>query len=166
MILTICGYSAKVCRNNMFIMSIMAVIAVFLARPVVLFLWGPEYEQVTYVLYSILWGIVIYPFYRFLVEYFASEKKLEIGIFAAFIGIVSNVVANIYLIPRYGIVGAGVASSISYTMLSLILLIFFHHYTKIRVRDVLIPNGEDFRMYARRMGDLKDRLKRLRGGSR
>jgi len=153
-------FSAKICRNNMFLMVILAVIAIFIIRPVVVLLYGKEYEAVSYALYSLLWGIVIFPFYRFLVAFFASEKKLGIGIFASIVGIIVNIIANVLLIPRYGIVGAGVASSISYSVLSIILLLFFRAYTKIRFREILVPNSEDFRMYARTAKKVFQRLRR------
>jgi len=134
----------------MFFMVILAVIAIFITRPVVIMLYGVEYEAVAYGIYSLLWGIVIFPFYRFLASYFASEKRLEIGIFASIVGIIANIIANVLLIPRYGILGAGAASSISYSVLSIILLLFFRAHTKIRLREILIPNREDFRMYGRK----------------
>lgn len=143
-------FSAKICRNTLFLMVILAVIAIFVTRPVVIMLYGVEYEAVAYGIYSLLWGIVIFPFYRFLASYFASEKRLEIGIFASIVGIIVNIIANVLLIPRYGIVGAGAASSISYSVLSIILLLFFRAHTKIRLREILVPNREDFRMYARK----------------
>jgi O-antigen/teichoic acid export membrane protein len=140
-------FSAKICRNNLFLMVILAIIAIFIARPVVLMLYGAEYEVVAYALYSLLWGIVIFPFYKFLSSYFASQKMLGIGIFASLVGLAANIGANMMLIPRYGVVGAGLASSISYSVLSIILLLFFRGHTKIRFREILIPNREDFRDY-------------------
>lgn len=152
-------FSSKICRNNLFLMMILAVVAIFLIRPAVIFLYGEEYEMVTYALFSILWGIVIFPFYRFLASYFASEKKLGYGIFASVTGVIVNVGANILLIPRFGIVGAGVATSISYSVLSIILLIFFRVQTKIKFRDIMVPKGEDFRMYRRNAKKAVNKIK-------
>jgi O-antigen/teichoic acid export membrane protein len=157
-------FSAKICRNNLFLMVILAIIAIFIARPVVLMLYGAEYETVIYALYSLLWGIVIFPFYKFLSSYFASQKMLGIGIFASAVGIGANIVANMILIPRYGVLGAGLASSISYSVLSFILLLFFRGYTKIRFREILIPNREDFRDYGKGIRRSIDWMKRRSSG--
>lgn len=156
-------FSAKICRNNLFFMVILAIIALFITKPVIILLYGKEYEAVAYVFYSLLWGIVIFPFYKFLASYFASEKKLEIGIFASIVGIIVNIIANVILIPRFGIVGAGAASSISYSVLSIILLLFFRAHTKIRFREILMPNKDDFRMYARKAKAAIQSLRRRSG---
>jgi O-antigen/teichoic acid export membrane protein len=144
-------FSAKICRNNLFLMLILAVIAIFITRPAVMILYGSEYTAVINALFSLLWGIVIFPFYKFLASYFAAERKLEIGIFASLIGILVNIAANILLIPRYGVVGAGMASSISNTVLSVVLLLYFRVYTGIGFREILVPGKEDFLMYGRSM---------------
>ncbi len=154
-------FSAKVCRNNLYIMLALAVVAIFITRPVVILLYGIEYEPVSYALYALLWGIVIFPFYKFIMAYFFSERKLGVCIFATVIGIGVNITANIILIPRYGVVGAGMASSISYSVLAIILLLFFRSSTGIKFRDILVPNREDFRMYARVMKNSHLKLKSL-----
>ncbi len=157
------GFTAKICRNNLFFMVILALVAVFVAKPVIVLLYGPEYEMVTYAFLALLFGIVIFPFYKFMSSFFAAEKKLEIGIFASAVGIAVNVAANVLLIPRFGVVGAGVASSISYSALSVILLLFFRSYTKIGFREILAPNREDFRMYVEGVRNLSRRLRRRKG---
>ena len=156
-------FSAKICRNNLFFMVIFALVSIFIARPVIVLLYGMEYEPVTYAFLSLLFGIVIFPFYKFIAAYFAAEKKLEIGIFASVIGIIVNIAANVILIPRFGVVGAGAASSISYSVLSIILLLFFRSYTKIGFREILVPNRDDFRMYARGAKKVFRRLQRRSG---
>jgi O-antigen/teichoic acid export membrane protein len=140
-------FTARLCRNNLFLMIPLSILTIFVIHPTVILLFGKEYEAVTYALYSILWGITIFPIYKFLATYFASKKKLGIGIFASATGIVVNVIANIILIPKFGIVGAGIATSISYSVLSIILLLFFRVHTKIPLREILVPNKEDFKEY-------------------
>lgn len=157
------GFTSKVCRNNLFLMIPLSIIAVFIARPVIVLLYGSEYEAVTYAMYSILWGITIFPIYKFTAVYFASEKKLGIGIFASSVGVAVNIVANIFLIPRFGIVGAGVATSISYSVLSIILLLFFRAHTGIGFREILVPTRDDLKGYARGARKVYDRVRRRSG---
>lgn len=152
-------FSAKVCRNNLMIMLIISVAIVLAARPLVILLYGKEYEPVIYALYSIIWGVFIFPVYKFLAVDFAAKKKLGIGIFASFIGIIVNVLLNLYLIPRYGIVGAGIATSISYSVLSGILLIYFRLHTGIRINTILIPQKEDLATYRRGINSILRKMK-------
>jgi len=154
------GFSAKISRNNLFFMVILAIVALFITKPAVLFLYGSEYEMVTYAILALLPGIVIFPFYKFLAAYFAAERKLEICILASITGIVVNVGANIILIPRFGIVGAGLASSISYSVLSSILLLFFRFQTKIPFREIFIPTKDDFMTYLNGIRKVRQKIRR------
>ena len=153
-------FSAKVCRHNLFIMVLISILIIFIARPVIIFMYGKEYEAVIYALYSILWGVTIFPIYKFLSVDFASKKQLGIGIFASFIGILVNVAGNLYLIPKYGIIGAGIATSISYSVLSIILIIFFRIHTKIPLKEILILNREDLTTYIRGIRKILSRVRR------
>jgi Na+-driven multidrug efflux pump len=46
------------------------------------------------------------------------------------------------LIPKYGMVGAGVSASFSYTFATLYQFIVFSRMTKLRLRDFLISRAE------------------------
>lgn len=140
-------FTAKVCRNSLMIMTVLSLLLLFAGKYFIVLLYGEEYYRVAHALYSILWGITITTLFKVLSADFASRRQLGIIGFAAGTGVVVNVAANIYLIPRFGIVGAGVATSLSYTVLSIILIIFFVRLRKVKVRDILFPVREDFASY-------------------
>jgi Na+-driven multidrug efflux pump len=47
------------------------------------------------------------------------------------------------LIPRLNIVGAAIASTVSYSLSALLLIIFFIRETGAPLREVLLPTSED-----------------------
>lgn len=153
-------FTAKVCRNSLLIMSILSLVLLFFGKFFVVFLYGQEYYRVAHALYSILWGITITTLFKVLSADFAARRQLGILGFAAGTGVAVNVVANLYLIPRFGIVGAGVATSLSYTILSIILVIFFVRQRKVKVREILFPIRDDFSSYRE---VFKKLLRRIRG---
>ncbi|GEM_PF-3657565 len=156
-------FTAKICRNNFFLMILLSIAVLIIAKPVIVFLYGSEYSPVSKALFSILWGITIFPFYKFLSVDFAAKKQLGIGILASSIGVAVNVAANIFMIPRYGIIGAGLATSLSYSVLSIVLIVFFTRQNRIGLRELLIVNGEDFRSYGNALKKGLSYLKRLVG---
>lgn len=163
-------FTARVCRNSLFIMLMLAIIILAGGRFAIVLLYGEEYLPASFALYSILWGITIFPVYKLLSVDFATRNKLGISIFASLTGIAVNIAANIYLIPRYGIVGAGIATSLSYTVLSLILGSFFMREHGIGPRELIVPNGQDFRSYregvSRGLRYVRDRFGGRRGPER
>jgi O-antigen/teichoic acid export membrane protein len=55
---------------------------------------------------------------------------------------VVNVGLNLALIPRFGIVGASAASSVAYTLLAVVQVVWFVQVTRTRARDLLVGRGE------------------------
>ncbi len=140
-------FTTRVCRNGFFLIMILSAGLLVSARYLVVFLYGAEYYPVTYALYSILWGIVITTVYKVIFADFAAKKRLGVTIIAAFFSFLVNLVLNLYWIPRYGIVGAGMATSISKTVLTGILIAFLMRYEHVSLRELFIINREDVRTY-------------------
>lgn len=59
--------------------------------------------------------------------------------------LVVNVVANLALIPILGVVGASLASSLSYGTGAIVVVFLFVRHTEVRLSDVLLPRVDDFR---------------------
>jgi O-antigen/teichoic acid export membrane protein len=136
-------FTAKICRVNFILMFILGGMITVLAPIFVPILYGEAYLPMVPALYSVIWGIVISPIATFLGVYFASRKQISRNILASGIGFLTNIVLNIILIPRIGIVGAGIATSISNTIWALILAIFFIRQEKSGLRGIFIINGSD-----------------------
>ncbi|MEI7664073.1 MAG: polysaccharide biosynthesis C-terminal domain-containing protein, partial [Bacteroidota bacterium] len=58
------------------------------------------------------------------------------------VGLVFTILLGLLLIPRYGIAGAGISATISYSMLTLYQFIVFSRMTKITPRDFLLTKAE------------------------
>ena len=143
-------------------MTLLAVAVLFSAKHIVLLLYGEEYLPVTYAMNSILWGITVTTLYKVIFAHFAAHNRLGITILAASFSLVVNLAMNIYMIPRYGIVGAGISTSFSQSVLTGILILFFRRYEKIGLREILIPTGEDFESYRRAIRKGLQRVRRIR----
>ncbi|OQX91400.1 MAG: hypothetical protein B6D58_08300 [candidate division Zixibacteria bacterium 4484_95] len=146
----------RVCRHNLFAMLLLAVPIIIFAKLVIGLFYGKAYLPTASALYSVILGIVVYPTYQFLSVDFAARNRLGIGIFASSVGIVLNLGLNLLMIPRHGIVGAGISTSISYSTMALILVIIYAKINKLKYRDLLIIRKEDLK-------DYKDLFKKLKG---
>lgn len=145
------GFTAKVSRSNFAIMLVLAGLITASAGYFVPILYGREYLPMLPAFYSVIWGIVISPVATFLGVYFASRKQISKNIIASLAGFACNIVLNLIMIPRMGIVGAGIATSISNTVWALILAWYFTRQENISLHDVFVLKKEDIR-------EIRDRL--------
>lgn len=72
----------------------------------------------------------------------ASNKNI-FNIIACSVGLVFTVVFDIYLIPKFNINGAAIATLISYFVIFIITYIFVLSKTTIKTRNLLIPTKQD-----------------------
>jgi O-antigen/teichoic acid export membrane protein len=139
------GFTAKVSRINFAIMLVVGTVITALAGYFVPILYGQEYLPMLPAFYSVIWGIVISPVATFLGVYFASRKQISKNIVASLSGFACNIVLNLIMIPRMGIVGAGIATSISNTVWALILAWYFTRQEKIGFHEVFVLKKGDIR---------------------
>ena len=77
------------------------------------------------------------------------------------VNMVVNLVANVLLAPRLGASGAAIASSISYSVASVLIMWRFKVRSKARLADALLPRWTDLRALAGIMANVVlDRLRR------
>lgn len=92
-------------------------------------------------------GVVMMSLYVILTRDFTSRGRQQINIFAGLLALASNVALNVFFIPTWGIVGASLATALSYTLACTTLLIAYVVESRLSPLEVLIPKGEDFRFF-------------------
>lgn len=90
-----------------------------------LFIFGQDFVGVKEVIWILSPGVLVYNFSIILGHYFSGVGKYHINTIASSIGLLVSIVLFYLLIPRYETFGAGMATSISYAVTSIIVLIFF-----------------------------------------
>jgi len=74
---------------------------------------------------------------------------------SAFAGLtlVLNVAINLVTIPRWGIAGAALTSGITYSLLSVLLLLDYRARNRtVRMRELIVPRRADLAVYLRMLG--------------
>ena len=77
-------------------------------------------------------------------HYFSGVNKIKYNLYATFIGFVITIITIVTLIPKYGIVGAGISVSLTYLGAILYKWIIFKKINKIKTKE-LIPTFNDFK---------------------
>ena len=106
----------------------------------------PAYKESLPALYVLLPGIVILSASKTLSAYLNGIERGTTVSATAMIALGVNVVANLILIPRFGIVGAAAASLVSYSLAALMQVAICSRLTHARPVDFLVPRAVDVRM--------------------
>ena len=94
---------------------IIAIPVTIFSGPIVKLLFGPEYSSSAGVLTVYIWAGVSVFLGVGSSQYLITENLTKLSFYRTFLGMIVNVILNLILIPKIGIVGAAVATLVSYT---------------------------------------------------
>jgi len=146
------------CRHTGFLVGLVVLGLVALSRPLIILLYGSAYSGSVSALVALLPGVAALSVGGVVSSYITGKGHPEYGVPAAMVSLVANVAANLYLIPRLGILGASLASTISYTLMSFVLVMIFLKMSGARWLDMLVMRQSDFALYGRVMGSAYQRI--------
>lgn len=106
-------------------------------------LYGEEFRDSVAVIWCLIPGVVMLTVFTTLQLFSAGQGKPEIPIYAFLPGLFLNVAINLYVIPKWNYVGAAVASSVSYTVATIIYLVLFNREYGTRVLDFILIKKSD-----------------------
>jgi O-antigen/teichoic acid export membrane protein len=104
--------------------------------------FGRDFASVHGVLLTMAPGIVVFGAGIIIFNYFAGIGRNRVNAGAAVVGLIVNVLFCYLLIPLYGSMGAGIASSISFIVMSSVLIIVFLDETNTRFKELFIRSSD------------------------
>lgn len=123
------------------------------------YIFGAGFEQVKTVLFYLSIGIIIFSIGIILSAYFVGTGKARISVTASVIGLAVTVISGTILVPQYGLAGAGITASASYTAGVIYQLILFIREAKeIQIRDFILSKSDILLMIA----EMKNYISRKR----
>lgn len=140
--------SAQTCRRTLMITA-PAAFALAVLGPHIITLWyGHAYSAAGAPLPWAAVGVSMMAIFVIITRDFTARSKQRVNTVSGVLALITNIVLNIYMIPHYGIVGAAMATAISYTGACLILVYFFCAESRLPWTAVLVPTREDLRYFA------------------
>lgn len=110
-------FTPLVCRNLIFITSMIAVFFFIIGHWLIIFLFSDAYMPTVAPFQILLWGIIIVSGSKILANDIAGRGKPAINACLAGVAALINVILNIALVPFFGAVGAAWSATISYAVL-------------------------------------------------
>jgi O-antigen/teichoic acid export membrane protein len=152
----------RVTRNALFLTAVAGVVLYLLSRPLLLLFYGTQYLAALQAFQILIPGVVMLSIATILAGDFSGRDRRVYHTIAAAIAFSVNAVLCILWIPRFGIIGAAWASTVAYTLQSLIMLVFFRMLTGRTLSETFLVRREDLSLYA---AFVRRQLSRWRGGA-
>lgn len=140
-------FTPKIVRHTIFVMFLFSFILVFLSAPVIRIVFGSEFIGSVIPFIALLPGIIAYGAGGVLAADLSGRGKPQFAIYSTIVCLLINVPLNFLLIPKIGILGASISSTVAYLSDTLVVLIAFLIISKKPLTEVLIIKKEDFKDY-------------------
>jgi O-antigen/teichoic acid export membrane protein len=153
--------TARSCRHVLFTTTLGGLALVLIGPRLIVAWYGQDYAPAGPPLYYLMPGVVMMSLFFILSRNFTSQNRQGINILASGIALGGNVLFNLFLIPRMGISGAGLASFLSYSLATLILTYAYLRESGKRPADLFLIRASDLLVYRRLVEDLLNRVARV-----
>lgn len=105
-------------------------------------IFGRDFSKTKEIILFLSPGILAIAVSNIIGYYFAGINKLRILNVKSLIGLIFTIVSSFYIIPRWGIRGACIITSVSYCISSGILFWRFYQMTEFRFQDFILSKAE------------------------
>ncbi|TQR21226.1 flippase [Psychrobacillus vulpis] len=133
----------------------------FLSDDVVFILFGINYMEASMVIRILMIGITLFSIEKILSSDISGRGKPQVNLYTSLFTIICNVILSIIFIPKLGIKGAAMATSITYSLTFLIKLIIYIKITKSKLKHILIINIDDIEYIINLITKLIRRMRKI-----
>jgi O-antigen/teichoic acid export membrane protein len=139
--------TGAISRNVLFF-SVVGGIAFYIASDLIFgMLFGEAYDKSSDILKMLLPGIILFSVDRILSNDLAGRGKPELNMYTSIFTVVSNIVLNFLLIPKIGIAGSAISTSVTYSLSTLIKMVLFKRETGLQYSKFIFLQKEDIEAY-------------------
>jgi O-antigen/teichoic acid export membrane protein len=136
--------TTRTCRMIVIITTPVYLGILLFAGTIIPIVFGGDYLPAVKPFILLLPGIWTLSIGRIPAIYLASSGRPIIGTWSAVASLVFTTILDIILIPRIGIAGAAIASSVAYSLSAIIIAYIFIQDTHLPYGQLLIPQNEDW----------------------
>lgn len=141
------AFSEKVTRlfRVTIIIALTLVVAAAAAAPILIpLVYGPEFQASVLPMQVLLPGVFCLTTLKILNMDLAGRGRPNVSLWATLPALAVNILLNVLLLPRYGALGAAIASSISYSLASVGFVVAYTQVTGIRISELARYRRSDF----------------------
>jgi O-antigen/teichoic acid export membrane protein len=136
--------TAKVARHVFWLGVVGAGALAALAPRVIVLLFGTVYESAGLALRCLLPGLVLFNISRVLGNDIAGRGRPELNAYMSAAVAGFNIVANLWAMPRYGMLGASCVAALSYSLDATLKIAVYQNLTTVPWTDIVFLQRADF----------------------
>jgi O-antigen/teichoic acid export membrane protein len=137
--------TAQITRITLWVGLVVALFLAVFARFMLPVVYGEAFRRSVAPFLLLLPGIVVFSTVNVLTSYIAGIGKPQVNLLISLAGLVFTLSLDFLLIPRFNIVGAAIASTVSYSISAALTLWFFRRQARVGLRDIVLITSEDLR---------------------
>jgi len=130
-------------RINFVVILLGAIFLAITAKWIVPFAFSAQYKNSVLPLILLLPGIAALTIPRILSADFSARGLPQISMYITIVIFLVKIVLNLIWIPRIGIAGAAMSSSISYILAAVLTVYFYRRLTGVAINQLLVPRKSD-----------------------
>jgi O-antigen/teichoic acid export membrane protein len=101
-----------------------------IGKTLILTIFGEVFLPAYLPLIILLIGYTIYSTFMSIGAFYSSVGHVKLSYKISFVSAILNIVLNIAFIPKYGIIGAAIATSTSLVVLTLVHFVIIRHFVR------------------------------------
>ena len=136
----------QIVRFSAFCTALACLALILFAPIVILLINGPAFEPSINAFRMLMPGVAMMAIYQLINADLAARRRADITFYAFLIGFLVNLGLNLYLIPRWGILGAAFSSSVAYGLATGIQAFRYCRLTGVTLIELLVVTPRDFRL--------------------
>ena len=147
-----------VCRNVLFLSALIIIFLFVVSGWLIPFLYSADFSGAILPFRILLVGILAICGYGILGSDLGARGKPMINTYAIGISVLLNIILNLFWIPKWGINGAALATSVSYTVMFLVTIVVYIKISGNKIKDIILIKKEDFIFYKDLLFSIKAKL--------
>jgi len=139
-------FTPRVSRMAMLFTLGAGIVIAILGPAIIPILYSPLFTGAGAPLLALLPGTVLLAIGKVISSDLAGRGKPQFGTYAALASLVLTVTFDVFLIPRYGILGAGIASTLAYSTTAAVLFYLYSRLSGNPIASFLIVQSQDLEL--------------------
>jgi len=135
---------AQLLRLSFLVICVAALVLFLLSKFIIVLMYGEAFSGSVMVLNTLLPGALLLTIFKVINMDLSGRGRPWVSLKAMTPALLVNLVLNVVFIPKYGAVGAALASTISYSLAAILFIFFYSKETKIPVLDIIRYKASDF----------------------
>ncbi|WP_299119789.1 flippase [uncultured Winogradskyella sp.] len=146
---------AQLLRLSFLAIGLVALVLILLSEFIIVLMYGKAFIGSVMVLNTLLPGVLLLTIFKVINMDLSGKGKPWVSLKAMIPALIINIILNVVFIPKFGAVGAALASTISYSLAAILFIFFYSKETKIPISVMVKYKASDFQPIVQLLRKLK-----------